>query len=226
MIKVLLVDDHSLFVSGLKTLLEVSGVAVVGTAKDGVEALMAVRELQPNVVLMDIQMAGCDGLTATRLIKAEFPDIKIVILTMRDEDQLLFEAIQSGASGFLLKNLEAEELLMMLEDVVRGQMVFSPGLANRWLQGFVTNQNGKFSLGSTSGEETGNPLTPRQKEVLIHIAHGQTYKEVAADLNISGNTVKYHMNEILERLHLENRVQAVAYAVQANLMVANEWEQN
>ncbi|MBU2699058.1 two-component system NarL family response regulator [Sporomusaceae bacterium BoRhaA] len=226
MIRVLLVDDHSLFVSGLKTLLKVSGIAVVGMAKDGVEALLAVRELQPDVVLMDIQMSGCDGLTATRLIKAEFPDIKVVILTMIDEDQLVCEAIQSGASGFLLKNLEAEALLTMLEDVVKGEMVFSPGLTKRLLQGFVTSQNGKFPAGSVSGAKTGNPLTPRQKEVLIHIAHGQTYKEVAADLNISGNTVKYHMNEILERLHLENRVQAVAYAVQANLTVANEWEQN
>lgn len=219
--KVLLVDDHSLFLSGLQSLLAASGITVVGTARDGLEAVEAVRRLQPDVVLMDIQMPGCDGLTATRLIKTEFPEIKIVILTMTDEDQLLFEAVKSGASGYMLKNLEAEPFLELLDGVVRGETVFSPGLADRLLKEFVVEWDKKTDAELTHGEKARKQLTLRQEEVLIHIARGLAYKQVAAILNISENTVKYHLHEILERLHVENRVQAIAYAVQTNLTVAN-----
>lgn len=221
MMKVLLVDDHSLFLSGLQSLLAASGITVVGTARDGLEAVEAVRTLQPNVVLMDIQMPGCDGLTATRLIKTEFPEIKIVILTMTDENQLLFEAVKSGASGYMLKNLEAEPFLELLAGLARGETVFSPGLADRLLQEFVVDQDKKTDAGLTNGKKARKQLTLRQEEVLIHVARGLAYKQVAAILNISENTVKYHLHEILERLHVETRAQAIAYAVQSNLTGAN-----
>ena len=206
--RILLVDDHPLFLDGLQVLLEVSKMTVVGTARDGAAAVAAVREHRPDAVLMDIQMPGCDGLTATRLIKTEFPEIKIVMLTMNDEDQSLFEAIKSGASGYLLKNVETKDLLELLEGLAKGETVFSPGLAERLLQEFVPGN------GSEAARKS---LTLRQEEVLTHIAGGLTYKQVAELLGVSARTVRFHMNEILERLHLENRAQAIAYASQANL---------
>lgn len=206
--KILLVDDHPLFLDGLQVLLEAGNMTVVGAARDGAAAVAAAREHRPDTVLMDIQMPGCDGLTATRLIKTEFPEIKIVILTMNDDDQSLFEAIKSGASGYLLKNVETKDLLELLEGLAKGETVFSPGLAERLLQEFVPGN------GSESARKS---LTLRQEEVLTHIAGGLTYKQVAELLGVSARTVRFHMNEILERLHLENRAQAIAYASQANL---------
>jgi DNA-binding NarL/FixJ family response regulator len=213
--RVLIVDDHPLFISGLQNLLAAADITVVGSARDGTDAVEAARRLRPDVVLMDIQMPGCDGLTAARLIKGEFPEIKIVMLTMTDEDNLLFEAIKSGASGFLLKNLEAEEFLALLAELAKGETIFSPGLANRLLREYVVGM-GETSAAVPANELTVKQrLTPRQEEVLDHIARGLTYRDVAAALYISEATVKYHMKEILERLQLENRTQAVAYMVQA-----------
>ena len=206
--KILLVDDHPLFLDGLQALLEAGNMSVVGAARDGTAAVAAVRELRPDAVLMDIQMPGCDGLAATRLIKAEFPEIKIVILTMNDDDQSLFEAIKSGASGYLLKNVETQELLELLEGLAKGETVFSPGLAERLLQEFAPGKD---------REPARKPLTQRQEEVLTHIAGGLTYKQVAELLGVSARTVRFHMNEILDRLHLDNRAQAIAYAIQTNL---------
>lgn len=213
--KILLVDDHPLFIDGLQVLLEAAEMTVVGMARDGAAAIAAVREHRPDAVLMDIQMPGCDGLTATRLIKTEFPEIKIVILTMNDDDQSLFEAMKSGASGYLLKNLETMELLDLLAGLSKGATAFSPGLAERLLQEFAP---GKGPAGEpANGDCARKSLTSRQEKVLTLIAGGLTYKQVAELLGVSARTVRFHMNEILERLHLENRTQAIAYASQANL---------
>jgi DNA-binding NarL/FixJ family response regulator len=216
--RILIVDDHPLFIDGLQALLEAGEMTVVGTARDGAAAVAAVRELRPDVVLMDLQMPGCDGLTATRLIKSEFPAIKIVILTMNDDEQALFEAIKNGAAGFLLKNLETTEFLGLLDEVAKGETVFSPGLADRLLREFVPGKGG----GPANGEAGRKRLTPRQEKVLTLIAEGLTYKQVAERLGVSDRTVKFHMTEILERLQLENRAQAIAYAVQANLTSTEE----
>lgn len=215
--KVLLVDDHLLFSSGLKNLLEAGEIEVAGIACNGEDALVAVRELQPEVVLMDIQMPGCDGLTATRLIKSEFPAVKIVILSMNHDNELVFEAIKNGASGFLLKNLGAEEFFDLLEGLARGETIFSPELAGLLLKELVPAEDGDFVEGHKKKEGQVRLLTPRQEEVLLHIARGLTYKETSELLYISPATVKYHMNEILERLHLETRAQAITYAARIML---------
>ncbi|WP_371360918.1 response regulator [Sporomusa malonica] len=215
--KILLVDDHPLFIDGLQALLEAGEMTVVGTARDGAAAVAAVREHRPDAVLMDIQMPGCDGLTATRLIKTEFPEIKIVILTMNDDDQSLFEAMKSGASGYLLKNLETTELLELLAGLPKGETAFSPGLAERLLQEFVPGKGSQPAGASANGDCARKSLTLRQEKILTLIAGGLTYKQVAELLGVSARTVRFHMNEILERLHLENRTQAIAYASQANL---------
>jgi DNA-binding NarL/FixJ family response regulator len=212
--KVLLVDDHPLFLDGLKNLLTGRGVQVVGTARDGWEALEKARCLRPDVILMDIQMPGCDGLAATRLIKAEWPGAKIVMLTMSSEDEDLFEAIKSGACGYLLKTLDTEGFLARLMEVEQGEAPLSPGLAARILQ-YVGQQSS--AVRATEDRPQSEPLTNRELEVLTLVAQGLTYKEVGARLHLSERTIKYHMAEMVARLQLENRAQVLEYARRAGL---------
>jgi two-component system NarL family response regulator len=213
--RVLLVDDHPLFQEGLKNLLTARGVQVVGTARDGWEALEKARSLHPEVILMDIQMPGCDGLTATRLIKAERLDVKIVMLTMSSEDEDLFEAIQSGACGYLLKTLDTEEFFARLMEVEQGEAPLSPGLAARILQQFGEQASAGWVSEDRPQRE---PLTGRELEVLMLVAQGLTYKEVGEKLCLSERTIKYHMGEMVARLQVENRAQVIEYARQAGLL--------
>ncbi len=153
--RVLLVDDHSLFLEGLRNLLTARGVDVVGTARDGLDALEKARALRPEVILMDIQMPRCDGLSATRLIKAEMPEIKIVMLTMLATDQSLFEAIKSGAAGYLLKTLEAEHFFELLLGLAQGEAPLSPGIAARVLSEFARQADGSPAAGAASNAGAG-----------------------------------------------------------------------
>jgi len=213
--RVLLVDDHPLFLDGLKNLLTGRGVQVAGTARDGWEALEKARSLRPDVILMDIQMPGCDGLAATRLIKAEWPDVKIVMLTMSSEDEDLFEAVQSGACGYLLKTLDTEEFMARLMEVEQGEVPLSPGLAARILRHFGQPASAGRALEDRPQRE---PLTGRELEVLALVAQGLAYKEVGARLHLSERTVKYHMAEMVARLQLENRAQVLEYARRAGIV--------
>ena len=208
--KILLVDDHPLFLDGLKTLLTIRSIEVVGMARDGVEALEKACALQPEVILMDIQMPRLNGLAATRLIKTEQPDVKIVILTISENDEDLFEAIKSGACGYLLKTEVTEKFLELLSGLARGEVPLSAGLANRVLKEFARQGgvSGSFEQ-AVKREET---LTLRQMEVLTLIAQGLTYKEMGAKLFLTEHTIKYHMGKITERLQLKNRRQVVEYA--------------
>jgi DNA-binding NarL/FixJ family response regulator len=224
--RVLLVDDHPLFTEGLRNLLVSEGIQVVGLAQDGLEALAQARHLHPDVILMDIQMPRCDGVSATRLIKAEMPECKIVILTMSEDEQDLFEAVKSGASGYLLKRLEARDFINYLTELQDGHPPFSPGLAEKILQEFTRQATWQEAQSqSKSGDEkkpvsqTGDAsLSSRQMQVLSLVAQGQTYSEVAGTIGITERTVKYHMAEILEHLHLQNRTQAIAYATRLGLV--------
>jgi len=210
--KVLLADDHPLFLEGFQDLLATRGIEVVGTASDGLEALNKARALRPDVILMDIQMPRCNGMTATRLIKAELPDVKIVMLTVSDEDEDLFEAIKSGASGYLLKGLDVEEFFQLLLGLAQGEAPLSRGLAARILEEFASAHQAGSAGAAMQVEEQDKRLTPRQMQVLTLVAQGLTYKEVGATLYLSERTVKYHMREILKRLHLKNRAQVIAHA--------------
>jgi DNA-binding NarL/FixJ family response regulator len=208
--KVLLVDDHPLFLDGLKNLLTGRGLQVVGTAGDGLEALEQARRLLPDLILMDIQMPNLDGLAATRLIKAETPEVQIVILTMSADDENLFEAIKSGADGYLLKTQDTEEFFQLLLNINQGEPPLSPGLAMQILKEFEGKGDAKDDKAVRGdGREE---LSSRQIEVLTLVASGLTYKEVGARLYLSERTIKYHMSEIYHRLHLENRAQVIAYA--------------
>jgi DNA-binding NarL/FixJ family response regulator len=213
---VLLVDDHPLFLDGLKNMLTARGVEVVGVARDGLEAVDKARLLQPDVILMDIQMPHCDGLTATRQIKAALPSVQIVMLTMSSEDSDLFEAIKSGASGYLLKSQDTDEFFALLEGLTRGEAPLSPGLAGRILQEF--GRRAQDGSPATADGKKANALPPRQLEVLSLVASGLSYKEVGARVGISERTVKYHMGEIVQRLHLENRAQVIEYVRRMGLV--------
>ncbi|HNS22927.1 MAG TPA: response regulator transcription factor [Sedimentisphaerales bacterium] len=208
--RILLVDDHPLFLDGLKTLLTVRGLDVVGVARDGVDATELARSLKPEVILMDIEMPRLDGLGATRLIKAEQPDVKIVMLTMSASHDNLFEAIKSGASGYLLKADDTDRFFERLCGLMRGEAPLSGAFAGRVLDELVRLRADRESI--EQAEKEAAPLTPRQIEVLTLVAQGLTYKEVAARLFLTEPTIKYHMGEIIERLHLENRRQVIEYA--------------
>jgi len=214
--RVLLVDDHPLFLEGLQNLLEARGIEVVGTASDGLEALEKSRTLHPDLILMDIQMPRCDGLTATRLIKAELPWVRIVMLTVSEEDEDLFEAIKCGASGYLLKSLDAAEFFQLLSNLERDEPPLSPGMATKILAEFARQAN-EEEKGTPSAEE-GDGLTPRQIAVLSLVAQGMTYKEVGEALHLTERTVKYHMAKILERLHARTRAEAIAYASRKGIL--------
>jgi len=208
--RVLLVDDHPLFLDGLKNLLANRGIEVIGTACDGLEAIEKARVFKPELILMDIQMPRLNGLAATRLIKTEQPNAKIVMLTISENDEDLFEAIKSGACGYLLKAEEIEKFFELLSGLARGEAPLSAGLAGRVLKEFARQGGVSGSIEqAVKKEET---LTPRQMEVLILIAQGLTYKEVGARLFLTEHTIKYHMGGIIERLQLENRRQVVEYA--------------
>ncbi|MBI4287154.1 MAG: response regulator transcription factor [Chloroflexi bacterium] len=209
--RVLLVDDHALVRNGIASLLIANNIEVVGEASDGLEALQKARQLKPDIILMDIKMPGCNGLEATRLIKAETPEIKLVMLTVSDDDEDLFEAIKCGANGYLLKNLKAEEFLALLHGVARGEAAISPILATKIIEEFARQARVDPGLAR-------NELTARELDVLKLVTDGSSNKAIASTLNISENTVKYHLRNIMEKLHLRNRSQIVAYAMSKGLV--------
>ena len=214
--RVLLADDHALFRDGLRSLLEARGVEVVGEARNGREAIDQTRRLNPEVVLMDLHMPELDGLAATRLISAEQPDVKVVILTASEEDGHLFEAIKSGAQGYLFKNLAAEELFQLLEGVARGEPALTPALARKLLGEFARHAAATPTPHVLEGLAV---LTEREREVLDLLVQGITSnRELAERLVISENTVKYHFRNILDKLHVQNRAQVVAFAVRHGMV--------
>jgi two-component system NarL family response regulator len=228
--RIVIADDNRLLQEGLTSLLTAHGHEVVATASDGLEAIARTREQRPDLVLMDVVMPRCDGLAATRLIKAQMPETRIVMLTISASDEDLFEAIRSGASGFLLKSVSGEELMESLAHLEDGLPPLAPGLAAKLLQEFARRspvdaasaEAGRDVDAHRPGDPSGHPvahrLTDRQREVLRLVAAGLTYKEVGSRLSLSERTVRYHMSEIMDRLHLEHRSQVIAFAGESGLL--------
>ena len=211
--RILIADDHSLFRESLRSLLVSRGFEVVGEAREGREAVELARRLQPDIVLMDLSMPGLDGLAATRLMAAEMPQVKVVVLTGSDEDANLFEAIKSGAQGYMLKNLESRDFFALLEGVGRGEPALTPLLAGKLLQ--------EFARPPRPAAETHDPdaLTEREREVLELLVRGVTSnRKLAKQLGVSENTVKFHVRNILDKLHLHNRAQVVGFALRHGIV--------
>ncbi|MCA9848516.1 MAG: response regulator transcription factor [Dehalococcoidia bacterium] len=203
--RIVLVDDQPLVRNGIASLLRARGYEVVGEAGDGQEALGVIRRARPDLVLMDLQMPVLDGLGAMRRLRSEMPALRVVILTVSDDEQDLFEAVKSGALGYLLKDLEAEAFFEAIEAVGRGESVIPPRLARGLWTEFDRGQAADLSAEAER-------LTEREREVLALVAAGQTNREVAERLTVSENTVKFHMRGILDKLHLRNRTEVARWA--------------
>jgi len=217
-LRIMLVDDHALFRQGVKSLLDSRpDLEVVASAANGNEAIALARECKPDVILMDIEMPGCDGIEATRRIKQELPEVKIVALTVVDNDETVFEMIKSGAQGYLLKDLEAQQLFDMLEGLRQGNPPLSGQIAAKIIE----------ELTSPSTAETDTPeiepLTERELDVLALLVDGLSNKEIAQALTVTENTVKTHLTNILTKLHVRNRIQAAVYAATHGLVDPPDW---
>jgi DNA-binding NarL/FixJ family response regulator len=213
-IRVLIVDDHALFRRGLMLVLESEdGIDVVGEADDGEDAIAKAEQLAPDVVLMDVRMPRVSGIEATRRLAEALPTTKIIMLTVSDEEDDLYEAIKAGATGYLLKEISIEEVADAVRAVTQGQTLISPSMASKLIAEFTN-----LAKRATDRQQVPVPrLTDRELDVLRLVAQGITNREIAEQLFIAENTVKNHVRNILEKLHLHSRMEAVLYAVREKL---------
>jgi DNA-binding NarL/FixJ family response regulator len=213
-IRVLLVDDHQLFREGLANILNNQpDFEVIAEAGDGLEAQIKARKLKPDLILMDVIMPGCDGLEATQRIKQDLPQTTIVMLTVREDDDNLFQAIRNGAQGYLVKNIRSKDMLEMLRLAVHGEAAITPAMGGRMLEEFR-----RISKLSRQEPQEVEALTRRELEILSLVAAGDTNNEIAAKLQVSIHTVKTHMRKILAKLHQERRYEAASYALREGLI--------
>jgi two-component system response regulator NreC len=204
-IKVLIADDHTIVRSGVRLLLDAEpDIEVIGEALDGRETVRLVEQLRPDVVLMDITMPGMDGLQATRTIKEEWPGIHILVLTMHRSDEYFFETLKAGASGYILKGAETDELLNAVRTVADGEVFLHPTLARKLVHDYLDRAEG--------GSEGEGSLSPREREIVALLAEGYTSKEIAEKLVISPSTVYTHRNRLMTKLGFSSRHELMQYA--------------
>lgn len=207
--KILIADDHPIYAEGLRNLLHSYDYTVHGIVCNGKEAVEEAISSRPDVILMDLNMPEMDGIEATRQIARLLPDTRIIILTGIKEDAALFQALRAGASGYLLKDLDGEELKRSLEEMARGRPPFSPGLEETLLKEFQKQSEHNRSKEGDAQEQ--NLFSLRQEEILSRLASGETYKEIAYGLHLSERTVKYHIKKIKEILELETQAHLISY---------------
>jgi len=216
-IRLLLADDHAVVRSGLRLLLEAQpDLVIVGEAENGEEAIRRTAELQPDVVLMDIEMPGMNGIEAARRIKAQSPGASVLALTMYEDDQYFFEMLRAGASGYVPKRAAPDELASAIRAVSRGEVFIHPSLAGRLVQDYLQRRDVEVQ------EQAAGDLTPREQEVLTLIAQGLSNNEIADQLVISAKTVDRHRENIMRKLNLHNRVDLVKYALRKGLIDLEE----
>ena len=212
-VRVLIVDDDDLMRAGLRGVLSSDeGIEVVGEASDGRDALYRARLLEPEVVLMDVRMPDLDGITATRELLAVLPDVRVVVLTTFEQDDYIFGALSAGASGFLLKRTKPEDLITAIHTVAAGEALLSPSVTSR-----VIERMAHDPAPDAERDERLDELTPREREVLELIARGLSNAEIADDLTIEASTVKTHVKNVLSKLGVRDRLQAVIFAYESGL---------
>jgi len=212
-IRVLIADDHALFRQGIRRLIDATGdIEVVGEAANGDDTIALVEDLAPDVVLLDVMMPGMSGIDAARVIKTASPRTRVVILTVHTNEEFLFDAIKAGAMGYLLKDASSEELLRAIRVVFQGEGLLAPTMAAKIFKEFARTASVQ-ELASVLA-----PLTQREVEILQHVTGGQANKEIAHRLGISERTVKNHLSNIMEKLHVNSRTQAAVYALRAGLV--------
>ncbi|GAF26712.1 DNA-binding response regulator [Moorella thermoacetica] len=210
-ITILIADDHSLVREGIRKILELEpDLQVVGEAATGQEAIEMTRRYQPQVIIMDINMPGLNGIEATKVIRQEWPQIAILALTIHDDEEYIIELLRSGVSGYVLKDISAEELVQAVYQVARGARVIHPGVAQKVI-GCIQKQK-PFTPAPVS-----IPLTAREREILIHVSLGKSNREIARELFISEKTVKNHLTHIFHKIGVSDRTQAALYALKHGL---------
>lgn len=217
-IRILIVDDQQLLRLGFRMLIDAQpDLEVVGEAGDGAEALRVIGREKPEVVLMDVRMPGMDGIEATEQIAARFPDTRVLVLTTFDLDEYAFAALRAGASGFVLKSIESDELLAAIRTVARGDAVVAPRITRRLLETFAHQLPIGDDPAVADADARVARLTQREREVLAEIAQGRSNAEIAERLFLSESTIKTHVGRILPKLGLRDRVQAVVFAYQTGI---------
>ncbi len=213
-IRVLIADDHTIVRKGLCALLDGDKeIEVVGDAENGREAIKKVEQVQPDIVLMDITMPGLNGLETTRQLKKRHPKTKILILTMHDNEEYIFETLRAGASGYLVKRTAPEELISAIHAVNRGESFLSPSISKRVIEGYI-----RVGQSEQEEDEAFEKLTDREREVLQLIAEGRVNREIAELLHISIKTVETHRSHIMEKLDIRNIAELTQYAIRKGLI--------
>ncbi|HQH42763.1 MAG TPA: response regulator transcription factor [Syntrophorhabdaceae bacterium] len=218
-IRVVLAEDHTLVRKGIKALLEeLEGIDVVAEAGDGHEAINAVETSSPDIVLLDIAMPGLNGLEVASRITKDFPDTKVIVLSMHANEEYVFQSLKAGVAGYLLKDAGTAELELAIRSVIRGEIYLSPQISKQVVTDYMARTEGKTRAGQSMDSNPFEVLTSRQREILQLIAEGYTTKEIAKRLNISINTVEAHRTQIMEQLDIHNIAGLVRYAIRTKLV--------
>jgi two-component system response regulator NreC len=210
-IRILICDDHTLFVEGIKAMFRnESSIEIAGEARDGRQAVELMKELKPDVLLMDISMPDMNGFDATERVRKFDPNAKVLILTMHDDEELVAKCLEAGASGYIIKDAPASQLLYAIEAVYRGERYLSPAVLNKVIGGYVHN--------STRPKTSYDRLSPREREILKLLAEGLSVKDIATHLNLSVKTVEVHKYNLMKKIDVHDRAELIKYAIQKKLI--------